>query len=225
MVQGEHFKQISCDELPFAPKSWMGALTIPINCPHCALIIDPKIAGAKYAECGDETSIAAVLQCPACRKYYCTFHVRRADHCFQQIGTYPTPRFYIAPEAISALSPRFVELYEQALACERRNHYDLAAMGARAALEVLIKDFAIRELGKDAAEVERKSLADAIMAYLPNSGIVSAADVVRILGNDSAHYARRYDALGYDELSRYLNIFLLLLDAYLQAMHPPVGRQ
>ena len=102
----------------------------------------------------------------------------------------------------------------------------MAGSGYRNALEVLIKDFAINELGKPTAEVCKKKLAQAIEAYMPNIRLAQSADVIRVLGNDYTHYERRYDDIDFAILKQYIQIFLNSIDCEYLIRHPvvPTGR-
>lgn len=83
-------------------------------------------------------------------------------------------------------------MYNQALQAEYNQNFELAAIGFRSSLEILVKDYAIQELGEPAETVAKQSLCNAIATYLQQADLVNTADVVRILGNDYTHYKRKY---------------------------------
>lgn len=51
-------------------------------------------------------------------------------------------------------------MYNQALRSESKGDIELAAIGFRSALEILVKDYAVNELKINVEEVSRKSLFD-----------------------------------------------------------------
>jgi hypothetical protein len=55
----------------------------------------------------------------------------------------PSDSGTLAPENLAALSPRFAELHHQAQVAREHDLYDLAAIGYRTALEVLLKYYNI----------------------------------------------------------------------------------
>ena len=119
-------------------------------------------------------------------------------------------------------------LYEQSYTAEQNGHIELAGCGYRNAMEVLIKDFAIQKLNASEKEVCKMKLYDAIGTYLNEVNIdTSAADVIRVLGNDYTHYQRHYDDIDFIVVKKYLEIFLQQIETKLLLMEPivPTNRQ
>lgn len=127
-------------------------------------------------------------------------------------------------DTLSKISERFIEMYNQALFSEHGGNLDLAAIGYRASLEILVKDYAINELKEPPQDVEKKSLFSAIGDYLHQSELISTADVIRILGNDHTHYKRKYPQHDFSLLKFYMEIFLKQIEAAYMINHPPVSR-
>ena len=137
---------------------------------------------------------------------------------------YPPAALYVPDPLVQDLSPRFVDLYRQAQAAEDLEAWDVAAMGYRAALEVLLKDYAIRALGRDEKAVARSKLADLIVEVFHEQELVNCADVVRLLGNDYTHFQRRYTDVDFLNIRRYLDLLVSSVAARLAMLHPPVSR-
>lgn len=127
-------------------------------------------------------------------------------------------------EYLSAISERFILIYNQALRAEFNGDYELAATGMRSALEILIKDYAIKELDQPKEEVAKKDLFKAISEYLKQPELINTADVIRILGNDYTHYDRKYPQHDFDLLKGYMEIFLKQIEVQYMINHPPVFR-
>lgn len=137
------------------------------------------------------------------------------------------PSFQVTPyanEKLAAISQRFIDMYNQALFAEFNQNYELAAIGFRSALEILVKDYAIQELGEPAETVAKQSLCNAIEKYLNLPDLVNTADVVRILGNDYTHYQRKYPEHDFALLKKYMEIFLSQIEVRYMINHPPVTR-
>ena len=127
-------------------------------------------------------------------------------------------------ENLAAISERFIDMYNQALQAEYNQNFELAAIGFRSSLEILIKDYAIQELGEPAETVAKQSLCNAIATYLQQADLVNTADVVRILGNDYTHYKRKYPEHDFVLLKKYMEIFLSQIEVKYMIKHPPVAR-
>lgn len=136
----------------------------------------------------------------------------------------PSPSLGYENHILSQISPRFILSYNQALRAESVGDIELSAIGYRQALECLIKDYAITELNADKNTVIKQSLFEAIEIYLKESELISVADVVRILGNDYAHYDRKYPQHDFKLLKTYMDIFIKMIEAKILIAHPPVSR-
>ena len=53
----------------------------------------------------------------------------------------------------------------------------------------------------------------------------NVADVVRILGNDTTHYEKKYEEIDFSVLKQYLDIFINLIDVEIKMKNPPVKRK
>ncbi|MSA02943.1 DUF4145 domain-containing protein [Lactonifactor sp. BIOML-A3] len=127
-------------------------------------------------------------------------------------------------DILSNISERFINMYNQSLQAEFVENIELAAIGYRSALEILVKDFAVIELNKTHDEVVKKSLCSAIGEYLAQPELVQTADVIRILGNDYTHYQRKYPEHDFTLLKGYMEIFIKQIEVQYMVKHPPVAR-
>ena len=90
---------------------------------------------------------------------------------------------------IEDLSPRFVEIYNQAEKAEQFGLYEICGMGYRKALEILVKDFLSNH--KNERDAAKGSLFD-VLNKIDDLKIKEIADVCRKLGNDATHYSVYY---------------------------------
>ena len=195
----------------------------PAICPHCGIHCDAHVIDKVNFDKKDFQFVFLIFQCTACDKIFtATYRVKeqRSEIC----GITPNVISSYSDELISGISPRFISLYNQALRSKDNKDFDLAAIGYRSAIEVLIKDYAINELNKDENEVSKKKLHDAISEYLPGSDFMNSADVIRYIGNDYTHYDRKYSDLDFGILDTYMDIFIGLIRTKLLINHPPVSR-
>lgn len=198
----------------------------PLTCPHCGINVDAELA-AKLAHLQEIPArgeyFIFVWRCTVCRKLYASMyllHNKQMSLC----GILPNNTVVYSDEEIEKVSPRFVEMYSQALRAEYTGDYNLAAIGFRAAIEILIKDYAIICLGQPRDDVVNMSLYNAISAYLGENDLIKTADVVRILGNDHTHYERKYPEHDFTLLKNYAELAVSLIRQKILIKSPPVSR-
>lgn len=194
----------------------------PAECPHCGIHCNADIVGRHFHK-ADPAIAFIIFKCTACSKFFSAVYTVK-DNISSICCVAPSKVSRFRDELIEALSPKFIEIYNQALLARDNGSYDLAGIGYRKALEILIKDYAITELHKDESSVSKMKLVDAISDYLGDRELISSADVVRYLGNDYAHYKRRYDDLDFPVLDTYMDLFIASIRAKLLIAHPPVSR-
>ncbi|MDU4953449.1 DUF4145 domain-containing protein [Clostridium cadaveris] len=194
----------------------------PIICPHCGAFISPPVITYNSINVSNSVIFLIAFKSTCCDKvFFATYKI--IDSKSELLTIYPPNKPEILPDAIQAISPRFVNLYNQAYIAEQNNHFELAGSGYRNALEVLIKDYAINELNKDSNEVIKKTLNGAIKEYVPSIRLSNSADVIRLLGNDYTHYERHYEDIDFQVLKRYLHIFLNNIENEYLINHPIVA--
>lgn len=197
----------------------------PDICPYCGLGTDAPIKETSFFTFDRGLLLVATCQCTACGKiFFFACHKTEKDFA-ENVSIYPSLSFtpYENP-ILSKISERFISMYNQSLASEHAGNIELAAIGYRSALEILVKDYAISELGENKDRVSGKKLFDAIKDYLKQNELIATADVVRILGNDYTHYERKYPQHDFELLKKYMEIFLGQIELEYMIKHPPISR-
>ena len=209
-------------------RNYSGTYQKPRICPHCgngndSITIDKTVLGMGE----DAQALVETCKCTLCDRFYLFANYRdSSDGVGNATAAFYYP-FHISSyqnEIISSFSERFIDMYNQALRAESFGDIELAAIGYRSALEILVKDFAKAVSGADPEEVAGKTLFSAIGDYLEPKELAAVADVVRILGNDYTHYERKYPRLDFELLKRYMEIFINLVETKCLIAHPPVSR-
>ncbi|MDE3285553.1 hypothetical protein [Lacticaseibacillus paracasei] len=168
-----------------------------------------------YAEHG---TYYLVQKCPFCESVLTNlFSIRPDSRDRTRISEYgrpavQTPKIKEAdfPQQISDISPRFVSVYTQSFKAERIGLTELAGMGYRKALEMLVKDYAIHKFPNLGTKIAKESLQDALTQIDTNEIKVLAQVAIKI-GNDETHYYRKHD-WDISELKGYIesiNVFIL----------------
>lgn len=206
---------------------------LPKTCPYCHHAITPDyVAGLIRPGVGEALSSADItFQCPACRRLFIAGY-RKADATmvlksvpakFVLIGIASTqPQLQAFEPAILALSPSFGEIYHQAQSAEQSGLDQIAGLGYRKALEFLVKDYLIRENPGDADTIKQTFLGQCI-TRLKDERIRAAVERAVWLGNDEAHYVRRWQGMDVTDLKRIIG--LVLAHLHLEAQHQLLQQQ
>lgn len=198
----------------------------PMTCPNCNYGTDSSIVSHWTYKITDGLLLVVIHKCTSCDYiFYANYLWNIKDEMFKFISIYPSFKNRSFDKYIEDISPRFIKLYNQANKAEFDGNLDLAGCGYRNAMEILIKDYAIKCLEADSKKVSKMHLYDAIEEYLPNYDYKAVADVVRILGNDTTHYEQKYEEMDFSILKQYLDIFINLIDVQLKMKNPPVKRR
>jgi hypothetical protein len=121
------------------------------------------------------------------------------------------------PKLVAHLSPAFVRIQHQALSAEANGYTDLTGIGLRKALEFLIKDYAIKQVGEERREeVLIKRLGRCIEDYVDDPNLKAAAKRATWLGNDETHYLRVWDDKDVNDLKALILITVHWIEHVLQ---------
>lgn len=197
----------------------------PIECPHCGAYIEPSLRFiTSYNYRGAKHIYLCVYKGNCCsRDFFVLYDVVKPNGTL--LSFFPNSISPTLPDCIHKISPRFVEMYNQCFSAEQKGHLELAGSGYRNAIELLVKDYAINELGYKKEEVVKKKLAASIKAYLPSIDLKQSADIIRILGNDYTHYEQLYAEDTFAILKQYLEIFIKSIETAYLIKHPKIKTQ
>ncbi|MFT9268401.1 MAG: hypothetical protein ABF539_02695 [Liquorilactobacillus nagelii] len=201
---------------------------IPSLCPWCGVSFNPLIDRVATFDESETHTFVLQMHCNYCgKKSINVVTGKEYSNMIQQI-LYPAPSSRKFNGLLTSLSPRFVSLYNSAERAEQSGDLDLAGMGYRASLEILLKDFAIESTNDSKDKVAKFNLSQAINAYFGDNpfGMIPA-DVVRLEANDFVHWNRPDDfvpATKLAEIKSYLEIFIQVVKTRQMVAHPPVER-
>lgn len=116
-------------------------------------------------------------------------------------------------DIIQEISPKFVEIYNQSLASETYDLTELSGMGYRKAFEFLIKDYLIYlDPEKEDSIKKDPSLQNCISNYPQIDSMVQRiAKPTAWLGNDFAHYTKKYTDSGLSDLKRCIDATVYMI--------------
>jgi hypothetical protein len=194
-----HKKQLSVSNLDGSSVTLVYFET-PDECPICLRGTNPReVSGVIIgSHSGPDSKLRLLFQCTwrDCSEsflgYYSNhnkdgqtgFHLDRVAPKTAQKGTFP--------ESVEAVSPDFVAIHNQALAAEAAGFDEISGIGLRKSLEFLIKDFCINQHPTETTKIKKMDLGPCIKTYCDDVRLVSTASRAAWLGNDEAHYIRRW---------------------------------
>jgi hypothetical protein len=200
----------------------------PDACPRCHRSIDVQPLWASFST---SHRVQAVFRCTAseCDELFLgTYTPAGAGGGFRLMDTAPvSAQPEVFPESVSALSPSFVEIHEQAVAAEAQELDQLVGIGLRKALEFLMKDFLIEQHPKEADAIKTTLLGGCIEKWVTDPNIKECAKRAAWLGNDETHYTRKWGDRDIEDLKRLVRLTtnwvdnVLLTKRYMAEMPPP----
>lgn len=187
---------------------------IKVDCPSCGT----SLVGFKleFTQMSYNEVYHARANCMACRKPAHLFMVNWTpqddpDNLKARIFIDPSPKpnVYLPTNVdYQTFSPRFVEVYRQAAEAEVMGFNELAGMGYRKALEMLLVDYLIAEQPDNQDAILRETLGNRIEKFIENPQLQRAARHAAWLGNDETHYDRRHPDADLDDLKTFLHLTL-----------------
>lgn len=176
----------------------------PDECPICHRKIEPTyLKHNSPGGPGQTARFQIIFRCPSetCGEAFIATY--RWSHVAVSQGTSRTYRLWnCAPykhrentveEEIRVLSPDYVLLSSQSSAAEHWKLDQIAGGGYRKALEFLAKDFIILNHPDKSDQIKRMPLGNCIDEYIDDPRIRSCAKLATWLGNDEAHYVRKWE--------------------------------
>lgn len=196
-------------QLTFAGGKRVISIDEPSECPMCKHSILPQeLSQSIYADGNDSWRLASTYLCKNCYQPFIVSHVvEQASLGFEYIGILQ----YVAPKCnerksfdprVDALSPSFVEIYNQALAAESSGLDQIAGIGYRKALEFLIKDYLIHTTPDEEAAIKGALLGTCISKWVQNDNLKAVASRCAWLGNDQTHYVQKFEEYDLADLKR-----------------------
>lgn len=177
----------------------------PDVCPICHYALDPRqhnVYVASGSLSGRGTELEAVYQCTRreCWRLFVGRYRRTASQGEKQVGPFKLievePKTFsnpvINPE-IDEVSISFKEIYCQASVAESLNLSEIAGLGYRKALEFLVKDYCIHRDADQEEKIKKENLGSTIENRIEDPNIKQCAKRAVWLGNDEAHYVRRWE--------------------------------
>jgi len=192
---------------------------LPDHCPMCHYAVEPVLRSAfGVAQLPRKVFAQLIFQCPRreCRRHFIGTYESRTE-VFARMQLHTTDFFLTSLEPmrfqreqfaaeVEEVSPRFVDIYNQAKAAEEFGLVEIAGPGYGKALEFLIKDFLIREKPDNDAAIKREPLGTVIGGRVNDANIRVTAERAAWLRNDETHYERKWEGKDLADLKRLVTL-------------------
>ncbi len=183
----------------------------PNMCGLCHKNVDPTFVTGVFvrptAQRQDEASL--VFQCTnvKCNDLIIGYYVKEPlDAIYRFEKTSPKrAKEETFQEEVKEISGNFVKIYNQANHAEQMNLNLISGIGYRKALEFLIKDYLIYLEPEKEEEILNKQLNPCIN-MLDNHNIKEIARRATWIGNDEAHYMRKWEDKDINDLKKLIEV-------------------
>lgn len=115
------------------------------------------------------------------------------------------------PELINQISPRFIRVYSQSFKAEKDKLDELAGMGYRKSLEILVKDYTIAKYPTKEKQIAKMPFQKAL-SLIDNHEIKILGQVGQKIGNDLTHYYQKHD-WPISDLKNYIEIIVNFINS------------
>ena len=195
----------------------------PSNCPKCHTSIYPEKRSSYYI-ISNQDLINVTYQCTNCENLFISSfkrngHGRMAGRKYKKFvfiksePIYPTEHDF--SDEIKNLSKDFVDIYNQAKEAETKSLDQLHGLGLRKSIEFLIKDFSIHLKPDKEESIKKSSLSQCIDNFIEDPRIKQIANRAVWIGNDEAHYTRRWEDKDVSDLEILIRITVNFIESSL----------
>lgn len=197
-------------------------VTIPDHCPYCHHGIKPSFVIGYHFELDLNHHWRLTFICPRqeCQEIFFAFYSKSTldfNHMsspgFRGCAPYSFKE-ELFNDAIKEISPSFVTIYNQAKHAEARKLDEICGLGYRKALEFLIKEYLVTIHPSEAEDIKKNHKFDSVIEkYVSDEKVKFLAKRAAWLGNDYAHYTRKWEDKDITDLKRLINTAVYWISA------------
>lgn len=183
----------------------------PSQCGVCHANIDPTFISGAFVRPTNarQDELELVFQCTnvKCNRLIIGYFIRDGG-----VGLYiyekqepNRPKEELFQEEVREVSGNFIQIYNQAFHAEQTKLNLISGIGYRKAIEFLIKDYLIYCAPDDEKIILKKPLGQCI-DMLDNHNIKEIAKRATWIGNDEAHYMRKWEDKDINDLKKLIEV-------------------
>lgn len=201
-------------------------IEIPKTCPYCGVGNNPttSVLGGVSRVKNEEASLQSFIHhCAPCGRGHITIQKKfDSQQNYQCLLTHPKIAIADIDPLLLEHAPNFSKFYSESLEAEREQLFNLAAIGLRASIEALVKDFAL-DFDLDSKEnIAKLSFNNAIDKYIKDDEFINGSiHTIRKIGNDFTHWDNQND-IDYFTLKSYVEIIIQIFKGRFMMKYRPV---
>lgn len=179
------------------------------KCPICHHII--AAIGVLDYELENALERRLIYYCPNqdCQELFIVYYRREsANYRYKKYKVEPINiETKLFDKIVVEFSVDFIEIYNQSYKAEQLGLMQICGMGYRKALEFLIKDYLIKQLGlEEVDQIRKMNISTCIQKYIQSEKIKEISQRAVWLGNDETHYERKWLNKDVNDLKDLINI-------------------
>lgn len=184
----------------------------PNICPYCKWGTDSKIEAISepFKQADGKITFAVLFRCTVCGKYFFRAYIDNGTNVAVSLDYQPTSLTISVPEEVKKISPKFADIYTQALTAEAHGLSDVTGMALRKSIEFLVKDYLINYKKLDSIAIKKDPLARAI-SKIENPRIKNLAKVSTWLGNDETHYEKVWKSKDVSHMKLFISALIYFI--------------
>lgn len=163
----------------------------PDACPICHRHSELETTRAEMVD--QNTGVQVIFRCAyaGCRQFFFGYYGARPSPVLVVVKPIK-PQISEFSDAVKAISPTFIQVYQEAEEAEQNGLSQIAGPGYRKSFEFLIKDYAKSLAPANAADIEGKFSGAVVDGYIADARIQAVAKRCLWLGNDESHYLKKW---------------------------------
>lgn len=188
--------------------------SLPTKCPFCHNKITPNLISLRIL--GENAHL--FFECPDhkdCKQTFIGYYETK-DKTHFYYNNYTSSGTILGrnfSDSIIEISNLFEKIYNQALAAEQQQLFEICGVGYRKALEFLIKDYSIKNHPTERENIEKLLLGQCIQKYISDANIKSVSKRAVWLGNDETHYIRKWEGKNLSDLKKLIDLTIHWIEA------------
>lgn len=176
---------------PITVENYGYHVEVPDACPICHRHSEIKTITADSIDEGKGVQVIFRCAYTGCKQYFFCYYGPKTNGTLLSVRPVK-PNAVMLPDAVTKLSPSFVEIFAEAEEAAQIGLKQIAGPGYRKAFEFLIKDYAKSLAPERGAEIQTKFAGAVVNEFVSDPRIQAVAKRSLWLGNDETHYMRKW---------------------------------
>lgn len=201
-------------------------IEIPKTCPYCGVGNNPttSVLGGASRVKNEEASLQSFIHhCAPCGRGHITIQKKfDSQQNYQCLLTHPKMTIADIDPLLLEHAPMFSKFYSESLEAEREQLFNLAAIGLRASIEALVKDFALAFELDTKEDIAKLNFNNAINKYIKDDDLLNGSiHFIRKVGNDFTHWDVQHD-IDFATLKNYVEIIVQIFKSRFMMKFRPI---